>query len=954
MSTTVPDKSGNGYTLTRVKSHFADHSVGPGETSARFNGVNDRWRTLGSGINLGQEPRWTVSVPIEPTRLGGLEGQAAWVVGAGHGNEMSPGIQITSAGRVIIRDHHTSGAAFTIAQSPAEAIEAHQQYIVTMRRNGEQFSLLVDGVEVGSGTFQMNSDIAGIDVARSPGSGDLALRRVFPGWIGAPRIDLEYLTDDQVLAYVESEKQLDSTRTSSSGLVLDMPFGERTNETLHQELGDGTLAANNKRAIGIRAHQITRLDSATVVAAAAGLMTVELRKDTDLSQGWDSNGETVRTWTFNVVEGENRIFLGEWINPEDGDFLLLGEADVDLNFKSSSAPRHGDSLSVPSGHTSGDANLHYYFFFRLKATYIAPELTGDEEVVNGDFEDWTDGDPDGWTPINVNGDGQDRGTVTEMSEGDVTFARLERTGSAADPTNQLEVRQVIEGLEPGAAYSVTMRARTNTTRARARLVRNSTDAVTIAQKTVPDDGEWHFFTSTFVALSSKTYHHTYFLDSSSEIGDYVDCTSSSIRKITATDRSEQENHGELRAADNAEGPRLVEGPRPGVKAWRFTGEEADDQRIEVSGQTGLPTGNEPWTIFAEVKPDDTGSGSRGPFAAGGTSGACFRQDGTTGRIIARGPGESPAVFASVVNAYAAGEYRKLVGTYDGTTITHYVYDEDNNLVGQASDVPDGGLDTSASTTTIGTRGSQRFKGDIAGNVRHYNKHVDATHASILARLGPEFLEALWEFDGDDLDTSGRGHHGEFIDGGPTWGERGYHFGGNEIFETTDTFPNVGAGPWTLACRTKPEHLEYRHGLMYGNRPNLSIRSDGMAMVAWEDGESAFKDVRGGAIDVGEEIHVGATFDGETVRLYVNGGEVANGVESNMGAQSSPRWRIGHFLDDNFTNVIAEGEIWDVFIGKRALSPAAMKFLADNEGKFTHMPTPPQAEITSRAVGDSNV
>lgn len=201
------------------------------------------------------------------------------------------------------------------------------------------------------------------------------------------------------------------------------------------------------------------------------------------------------------------------------------------------------------------------------------EGQGAELVVNGGFEDWTAGEPDGWTTSATHEYAQ-----VEVETG--VFAA--ETEKVTDAVSSSFLKQAWSDLVGGKSYFVRFRLRKLTPfDARWDFV-NVTDGVKPQELTtiIQEENEWTWVSITFQAIAGKTYALRMGTSSGVPTGETYQVADIALREIHAADLSGNDNHGVLRGADNATGPIIgVEGPNDQYPfAYEFDGV---DDRIDA-------------------------------------------------------------------------------------------------------------------------------------------------------------------------------------------------------------------------------------------------------------------------------------------------------------------------------------------------------------------------------------
>ncbi len=237
------------------------------------------------------------------------------------------------------------------------------------------------------------------------------------------------------------------------------------------------------------------------------------------------------------------------------------------------------------------------------------------------------------------------------------------------------------------------------------------------------------------------------------------------------------------------------------------------------------------------------------------------------------------------------------------------------------------------------------------------------------------LVGLWRFDETSgtiaHDASGNGHNGTLV-GDPRWGPG--KIGGALEFDGTDDVVELGAfdvvGPGiTLAAWIKPDDFDINDGRII-TKANEWLADDHWWMLSTiaEAGETRLRFrlkttddqtvptliASSGPLVTGEWQHVAATWDGTTMRLYLNGeetGSIAKGGDA-VATDSSVKVAIGSQPSDAFATDVShiskffDGFIDDVRLYNGALNQDEIKVLMEGSGgyPFAFGPTPPDGAL----------
>jgi hypothetical protein len=197
------------------------------------------------------------------------------------------------------------------------------------------------------------------------------------------------------------------------------------------------------------------------------------------------------------------------------------------------------------------------------------------------------------------------------------------------------------------------------------------------------------------------------------------------------------------------------------------------------------------------------------------------------------------------------------------------------------------------------------------------------------------------------DFSGNGHDGVFSSAGVGWTSPGV-MDNNAIDVDGAAGRRVSLGNWNPAG---PNGLTLSIWLKWAGSHNhsqgLISKRDGWSSTGLmfmfeldtggENQQLAFRQFSGGvwspfgtmAPFIGKWVHAAATFDGTTARIYLNGREVASGPFSFAGGTGAGV-TIGNTNSTSWSDCpeTFNGELDEVRIYNRALSPSEIAFLAD--------------------------
>jgi hypothetical protein len=223
--------------------------------------------------------------------------------------------------------------------------------------------------------------------------------------------------------------------------------------------------------------------------------------------------------------------------------------------------------------------------------------------------------------------------------------------------------------------------------------------------------------------------------------------------------------------------------------------------------------------------------------------------------------------------------------------------------------------------------------DGAGNVSGYSTVVSATTGA--APVLPAGLIAGYSFDAGSgttvADVSGHGNNGG-VSGGTTWTTGKY--GGGMAFDgvnglvtvSPSTSLNVGAG-FTLAAWIQPTASQS------GWRTIIQRQTDNYFLNA-SNGNAAMVPSGGATVGSGTPViygttacplnawtHVAMTFDGATMRLYVNGVQVATKAANGSVVTSTAAMYLGGNVPygEYFRGIIDEAQVYN-----RPLTPSEVQ------------------------------
>lgn len=298
-------------------------------------------------------------------------------------------------------------------------------------------------------------------------------------------------------------------------------------------------------------------------------------------------------------------------------------------------------------------------------------------------------------------------------------------------------------------------------------------------------------------------------------------------------------------------------------------------------------------------------------------------DGSTGPLLS-----GPAV--------AKFEWHHLAATYDGTSIRLYV---DGAEVGSA--LVSKTIASSVESVRLGKWETEWFKGTL-DEVQFFSRPLGASEIAALVPPSeePPPSSPVVSFDMENLttdgrmkDLSGRGNHGIISGASDVAGSigRARQFDGiDDYIEVPDSSDLHVSGGITIASWVylQADHADgtatmirkqgsflFELGDEGTNRPSF--------FLWWSDG-SAGPLLSGPPVAKFEWHHLAATYNGTSMRLYVDGIEVGSVLISKTIATSLEPLRIGHWATEWFAGIIDEVRIFS-----RALTGAEIAGLASS-------------------------
>ena len=278
-----------------------------------------------------------------------------------------------------------------------------------------------------------------------------------------------------------------------------------------------------------------------------------------------------------------------------------------------------------------------------------------------------------------------------------------------------------------------------------------------------------------------------------------------------------------------------------------------------------------------------------------------------------------------------GRWYHLIAEYDS--------DDDSYAIYINGELHKSGISTwamtkqAASTLTFGTRTgiTEYFDGGIR-DFRIYNRPLTASEKSELSGLA-----AYWKLDETSgtvaVDSSSNGHDGTLV-GSPTWTTAG-NLDGALDFENSDGADRIDAGTFDVSgsaistsAWVRPEGGGHDQRIVFKSSGNNAADQYWGLTVA-ESLEPDFRVMAGGtwdrvlytgAVSTGKWYYLAGTYDGTTMRLYVNGIEVASKVHSAGGALDEDSTVPVTLGDSSIGARALDGQLDDVRIFSRTLCP----------------------------------
>jgi RHS repeat-associated protein len=307
-----------------------------------------------------------------------------------------------------------------------------------------------------------------------------------------------------------------------------------------------------------------------------------------------------------------------------------------------------------------------------------------------------------------------------------------------------------------------------------------------------------------------------------------------------------------------------------------------------------------------------------------------------------------AKWLTAPNPLVAGQTYHLVGTYDGSTMRLYV-----NGSQVASKAATGSFVSSSNPLNVGAHSSGTAQDSFFNGVideaamydtalsastvsAHYSASQPAsTYSSVV--LGSGGLQSYWrlgESSGSSAADSAGNNQGTY-GGSPLLGQQGLVAGPNTAakFNGTSSYLSIpdGAGlhptsAITLEAWVKPTAIsgsswavliskgaaeDYYLELKPGGQPELAFNDSGVFVTGPNP------------LVAGQTYHLVGTYDGSTMRLYVNGTQVASKATTAAIASSSDSLNVGAYANGSARSAYFNGVIDEVAVYNTALSASAV-------------------------------
>ncbi len=288
-------------------------------------------------------------------------------------------------------------------------------------------------------------------------------------------------------------------------------------------------------------------------------------------------------------------------------------------------------------------------------------------------------------------------------------------------------------------------------------------------------------------------------------------------------------------------------------------------------------------------------------------------------------------FITTEPLHMDGRWYHLIAEYDSDDDSYAIYI--NGALHKSGISTWAMTKQAANTLTFGTRTgiAEYFEGGIR-DFRIYNRPLTASEKSELSGLA-----AYWKLDETSgtvaVDSSSNGHDGTLV-GSPTWTTAG-NLDGALDFENSDGADRVDAGTFDISgnALSVSAWIRSEEGVHDGR---IVFKSTGNATAdqfwGFTIGESLEPDFQiraggtrsilaySGAVSPGKWYYLVGTYDGTTMRLYINGVEVANMLHAVGGALDEDSTATVTLGDSPIGGRAYDGRIDDARIFNRTLCP----------------------------------
>ena len=369
----------------------------------------------------------------------------------------------------------------------------------------------------------------------------------------------------------------------------------------------------------------------------------------------------------------------------------------------------------------------------------------------------------------------------------------------------------------------------------------------------------------------------------------------------------------------------------GVNALEFDGAAGIAQTD--SNFTPPSTG----TVAFWMRGAGTPAARQRPFGVNGNWEARLETDGTVAFDLGASPAVSNQPFSTVEDIDDDQRWYHIIAAFNAADDTYEVY-VNGDL--EASGVsPVDLVEQTAGILSFGTRtGSTEYWEGAMRDFRVYNRWLSGSEISELSGL-----VAYWKLDESSgsvaVDSSPNGNDGT-LSGNPTWTTAGNIDGALDL-ETTDGVDQIDVGNFdvtgdqlTIAAWIKPENGVTDGRIIIKSTSN-TVSDQYWGMAAGASLELDFRLMAGGTTDWFTEVnvlgpgkwnHVTGTYDGTTMRMYVNGREVGSKVHAVGGALDVDDTAPVIIGDSPVGGRAYDGRLDDIQVFGRAMCPEEVFFL----------------------------